>query len=54
MLGRAKLTTEMIQRRGYVDVGVRVDAQRDEHLGLWHGGHGRLLSCQWVMAPTGR
>jgi hypothetical protein len=51
---RAKLTTEMIQRRRYMNLGVGIDAQRDEQLGLWHGEHCRLLSPQRVMAPTGR
>jgi hypothetical protein len=45
----AEMAAELVERCGDVGVGVGIDSERDERLGFWHGGHGRLLSCVWLV-----
>jgi hypothetical protein len=40
------MAAELIECCGDVGVGMGIDPERDERLGLWHGGHGRLLSLR--------
>jgi hypothetical protein len=48
------MATELIECRGDVGIGMGIDPERDEHLGFWHGRHGRLLSFAWLADGTHR
>jgi len=43
---RAEMATKLIERRGDVGIGVGINPGRDERLGRWHRGNGRLPSLR--------
>jgi hypothetical protein len=52
----AKRPAGLVERDGDVAVGMGVDAEGDEHLGVWQGGQGHrlLLACGCSVARTSR